>query len=1568
MPRPRPRTACRGGSLALLVLLGAVIAAPAEANYRAPRSSLGMTSIAGQSGTVVLMDHDATGPFSAATGVLTTLPFDMVFFGQTYLAGSPITVFGNGQLAFGDQRATGTGFQSVPSPALPNAIISAGDQTLESQTGGQCLLRVVSPALDRTLTIEWRELKVGPASRPTRINVQLVLHEHGAIEIKLPFDSAERDGYTGRIYVENEDGTEGLQVSRTPAEFNTAFIPNGQSDFAGQDISTPVTHANPGDPIVVEAWPAVLPVLPPAMAQHEIVISGDSVIDAGDPVLFQGGAITRFTSVVIPSLPAGEYTLGVRLDTGGQIPEAIEDNNTIRGRRTIHIGTARYQAEPFAKGLLPSLVGAPGATVHWDRDTLTPAPQALSISDPVNVTLPFDMEAFGIIFRELTLTPWGVIYPGGLDPAAGVDVADNVALLEAVGGREAVIAHTWAPLRMLDSDDVVLSMTEGAVGSRRFIYEFRMTNSGSGNNFEKVVGQIVFYEATKAIELRVADPAVTPGLKAKNFTFGIQNRGQTEAYSVDDISNSRSGQPSASLRLTPRTPPLGDLELRDIEIIQTRVRPGRPLEVRAELLCRGPAPQGPVEIELRAATTPPVARTDELFGTLTVPAMAAGERRVVRLPFPVPAGAPAGSRVLVAFLDPNDAIPEFDETNNAAASSRMVTLNATAYAPTPLPAGLTSIAGAPGAVDEQMTSRAPGSDGSFVLPLPFPFRFFGNTQSSIRVSRRGIATFDMAITDRRLGDPLALTATGGPTTIIAPLWGDLFDSGNATLHSLVSGAPGSRVYTLEWSDWSAVTLSTLVSFQIRLFEGTNAIELIQPDPATVTFPGFEGFPHVSGIARGGVAYGLEFLDPDGSPATRSMRFEPFQPAGPELVGGFAIASPAVAEPGSSVQLEASFRNIGPAASTPTDWQAVLATRSLPALGDPVLASFALPAMAPGQQVTVSGLVTIPAGVAAGPLILGAVADGSGILNEQVTGDNASSGAAVFIGTPPAPDLAITAVTPSSVSLRPSDPISATVTVTNIGTAPVNFHQVSLQLSDDTRIDAADALLGSSTGPLLTPGQSARVQVTGALPPGLAPGPAFLGATADATSQVDELREDNNVFTPTAIQIQPADIADIRPGPVTASAVLVAPGDVLDVTSTLENIGAQPFAGTVQILISLSRDPVFAGAPDEVVASPVLAPTIAPGASLSTTTTVTIPAGIAEGPWFLGIRALPLQNDGFTGNNAHGLTPDQPPPALITIAGPSAMITELALTAPPTTARRVAAPGELLSFGGAEVANLGTVAVTDVVIALTLSPTDGLRDIDRRLDPAQATILRRQSLPALAAGARAVLPSRTVVIPSLPPGAYHLGAIVDEPDALLEADEDNNRRIGLAGSLHVTRAPVGTDLTFPQLAPEPRAVPPGSSVSLTRIVGNLSRNPVAPFAGRLLLSDDVIPDAGDTLLEDITFPQGLSGLSPPAELSIAVPAGRPLGNLFVIGLVDEVNQIVESDETNNQVLAVIRVTTGPPCDVTLDGQVDVGDVQQVINTALGLTAGSGLEDLAADGLVNVADVQAVINVALGGPCP
>ncbi|MBA4141172.1 MAG: T9SS type A sorting domain-containing protein, partial [Segetibacter sp.] len=81
--------------------------------------------------------------------------------------------------------------------------------------------------------------------------------------------------------------------------------------------------------------------------------------------------------------------------------------------------------------------------------------------------------------------------------------------------------------------------------------------------------------------------------------------------------------------------------------------------------------------------------------------------------------------------------------------------------------------------------------------------------------------------------------------IIAPLWDDLDIQSVDSLQYAVSGSAPNRVFTMQWSNvkWPALASAPSISFQAKLFEGSNIIQFVyqlKPPP-----PGNNPFPSAS---------------------------------------------------------------------------------------------------------------------------------------------------------------------------------------------------------------------------------------------------------------------------------------------------------------------------------------------------------------------------------------------------------------------------------------------------------------------------------------------------------------------------------------------------------------------------------------------------------------------------------------------------------------------------------------------------------------------------------------------------
>lgn len=115
---------------------------------------------------------------------------------------------------------------------------------------------------------------------------------------------------------------------------------------------------------------------------------------------------------------------------------------------------------------------------------------------------------------------------------------------------------------------------------------------------------------------------------------------------------------------------------------------------------------------------------------------------------------------------------------------------------------------------------------STAIPVGFNFVYNNVSYSQVQVSTNGWLSF--ATTQ---ADPFYVNSLVNANTIrpaLYPLWDDLTGYWDGLAYYQTSGVPGSRVFTFEWRryDWQLGAVAAVISFQVKLFEGSNIIQYI----------------------------------------------------------------------------------------------------------------------------------------------------------------------------------------------------------------------------------------------------------------------------------------------------------------------------------------------------------------------------------------------------------------------------------------------------------------------------------------------------------------------------------------------------------------------------------------------------------------------------------------------------------------------------------------------------------------------------------------------------------------------
>jgi subtilase family serine protease len=580
--------------------------------------------------------------------------------------------------------------------------------------------------------------------------------------------------------------------------------------------------------------------------------------------------------------------------------------------------------------------------------------------------------------------------------------------------------------------------------------------------------------------------------------------------------------------------------------------------------------------------------------------------------------------------------------------------------------------------------------------------------------------------------------------------------------------------------------------------------------------------------------------------------------GPDLVVT-ALTVPAGAGAGTTITVTDTTQNQGGGAAPASTTRFYLSTDFYWDAGDTPLGGRAVPALAAGASHTGTASLVIPAGTPAGSYYVVARADGDQLVAETEEGNNVTA-RPLAIGA----DLVILAVSVPAAGGAGS-PITVTDTTKNLGPGPAGASTTRFYLSRDGLLDAGDTVLGSRTVPVLAAGVSHTASTAVTIPAGTAPGTYYVIALADADHVVAETVETNNVGA-ALIQIGPDLVVTALSAPPAVGA-----GATITVTDTTKNQGSGTADASVTRLY-LSRDGTW-DTGDVFLGSRAVA-ALAPGASSTASTVVTIPAGTAAGAYYVLARADADQvvaETLETNNVAAAAIQIGADLVVSAFAGPGTAGAGAAISLTDTTRNQ----------GG------GPAGASTTRFYLS---TDGILD-------AGDVVLGSRAVPALA-GAGSSAASTVVTLPAtLATGLYYLIAQADADQMLGETSEVNNTS--------ATTILVGPDLIVSALT-VPATAGSGGAITLTDTTRNQGGGGAAASTTRFYLSRDGTLDAGDVALGGRAVPAQAAGASHTGSTVVTIPAATASGAYFIIARADADDAVPETLEGNNTTARAIQI--------------------------------------------------------------
>lgn len=412
----------------------------------------------GQSAFTSIIPHGATllsfsDPDDGTATV--SLPFSVDFFGQSYFAGSTLTVSTNGYVTFG---SAGAEYQnaSIPSTAAPNGLIAGfwDDLELGSGTVHQGVFALNSG--EEVLIIEFDGVQIyGQAA--SLLTFQIWIFESG-----LEFDvhyGALGGGVFGSasIGIESPSGAEGVAEACTPyctnqdvvTEQFIAYLPRtgpppNAADLSLVSLNPPPARAAVGSGFDLSFEARNFGGTQAGAFEVVAVLDQNGFYEASDPVLGRvsvssglaaGATATLTLRATIPSQPAGTYGVLLVADPSGVIFEEDRSNNSSSaGNLTVEVSTSNL--EILTRTLPPAVVSEAYSHQLEVSGAQTPAWSIVSGDPGPGLSL----SPAGVLAGIPTLAGTAAFRVQVYDPSAGTATRDFVLTVVPEGGLRLVSA------------------------------------------------------------------------------------------------------------------------------------------------------------------------------------------------------------------------------------------------------------------------------------------------------------------------------------------------------------------------------------------------------------------------------------------------------------------------------------------------------------------------------------------------------------------------------------------------------------------------------------------------------------------------------------------------------------------------------------------------------------------------------------------------------------------------------------------------------------------------------------------------------------------------------------------------------------------------------------------------------------------------------------------------------------------------------------------------------------------------------------------------------------------------
>ncbi len=601
-------------------------------------------------------------------------------------------------------------------------------------------------------------------------------------------------------------------------------------------------------------------------------------------------------------------------------------------------------------------------------------------------------------------------------------------------------------------------------------------------------------------------------------------------------------------------------------------------------------------------------------------------------------------------------------------------------------------------------------------------------------------------------------------------------------------------------------------------------------------------------------------------------------------------------PGASLSVSWQIRNNGSSAAASSQSQ-VRITSSGSSYGNSannVGSAVATGTIAAGATINQSTTVTVPASLAPGTYYVWVVADNTSVLTQTTTANDYAVSASFTVASAGTVDVEPLNVTRGSSTVAPGASLSVSWQIRNNGSsaAASSQSQVRITSSGSSYGNSANNVgSGVATGTIAA-GATINQSTTVTVPASLAPGTYYVWVIADNTSVLTQTTTANDYAVSASFTV--AGTVDVETLNVTRGSSSVAPGASLSVSWQIRNNGSSAAASS-QSQVRITSSGSSYGNSANNVGSAVATGTIAAGATINQSTTVTVPASLAPGTYYVWVIAdnTSVLTQTTTAN-------DYAVSASFTVAG-----TVDVETLNVTRGSSSVAPGASLSVSW-QIRNNGSSAAASSQSQVRITSSgSSYGNSANNVGSAVAT-------GTIAAGAT-INQSTTVTVPaSLAPGTYYVWVVADNTSVLTQTTTANDYAVSASFTVAGT-----VDVETLNVTRGSSSVAPGASLSVSWQIRNNGSSAAASSQSqvRITSSGSSYGNSANNVGSGVATGTIAAGATINQSTTVTVPASLAPGTYYVWVIADNTSVLTQTTTANDYAVSASFTVAGTAPSIT-----------------------------------------------------